>query len=76
MKTAKEIHKYMLEKDKTLRSDTDFKRNIYLKTICESEFRINSAQFEEVDDYLIVFTEHFGCFHVHKDEVEIWGYLD
>jgi hypothetical protein len=74
--TAKEIYQYMIEKDKSLRSDTDFEDLIYVRFICGSEFKIQYAQFEQKEDYLIIFTEHFGCFFSHMDEVEEWKILE
>lgn len=75
MKTAKQVKDYMIEKNKTLKSDTDFEDFIYLRIIDGSEFKIQCAQFERLEDYLIVFTEHFGCFFTHFDEVEEWKVL-
>jgi hypothetical protein len=76
MKTANEIHDYMIEKDKSLRSGTNFNDLIYLKIIDGSEFKIRWAEFDQIEDYLIVFTEHFGCFFTHMDEVEEWKVLE
>ena len=63
--TYKEALEYAKTVDKDLRSDTEFKKVVKVFPSDGSEFIWMDAQLEELDEWIIVYTEHYR-YHVFE----------